>query len=195
MNPFSNAATFLLQIIIDLYIFVLMLRLILQFQFADYYNPIIQLIIRLTNPVVKPLQRILPSIHRVDLAIIVLILLLEFIELWLAGWLQTREIPNHLGILIWSLGALGNQFLNVFIFATILRALLSWLNPNPLHPASIVLFQITEPLLRFTRRFLPAAGGFDFSPLVVIIVLKVISILLFWPLIQWGSLLTLGPSS
>ena len=191
INPFDNTALFLIQVLFDFYILVLMLRLILQFQYADYYNPVVQLIVRLTNPVIKPLQRILPSIRGVDLAIFIPLILLEFIKLSLIAWLMRGQMANHLGLLVWTIGGIGNRFLNIFFFAILLRVIMSWVAPNPTNPVNIVLFQLTEPLLRPARRLIHPISGFDLSPIVAMIVVELLAIVIFWPIIQYGSQLAL----
>lgn len=191
-NPIDNALLFLVQILFEFYILVLMLRLILQFQYADYYNPIVQLIIRLTNPVVKPLQRILPSIRGIDTAIVVLILLLELVKVTFIAWMIGTGMPNHLGTLTWAIGAIGNRLINIFFFAILIRAIISWLNPNPGSALMVLLYHLTEPLLRPARRLIKPISGFDFSPIVAMIVIKLVGILLFWPLIEYGTRLALS---
>ncbi len=58
-------------------------------------------------------------------------------------------------------------------FAILARVLVSWVNPNPYHPAVQILDQITEPILAPIRRYLPQTGMIDFSPLVAIVLLEV----------------------
>lgn len=190
-NPVDNALLFLIQILFEFYIFVLMLRLILQFQYADYHNSIVQLIIRLTNPVVKPLQRILPSIYRIDTAILLSVILLELVKITTIAWIIGSGAPNHLGVLIWAAGSIGNQLINIFFFAILIRVLVSWLSPNPSSALMVILHHLTEPLLRPARRLIKPISGFDFSPIVAMIVIKLIGILLCWPLMEYGAQLAL----
>jgi len=55
------------------------------------------------------------------------------------------------------------------------RVLISWVDPMGRGPVASFLFQLTEPLLAPVRRILPPAGGFDFAPLIVLLVLGAIS--------------------
>lgn len=76
-----------------------------------------------------------------------------------------------LGNFIEALAQLLNIVLTIYIWAIILRAILSWINPNPYNPFMVFLAKATEPVLGFVRQFIPDLGGIDLSPMVVILVL------------------------
>jgi len=54
------------------------------------------------------------------------------------------------------------------------RLILSWIRLDPYHPIVQFLYRITEPVLRPARQLIPPAGGLDFSPIVVFIVLRLV---------------------
>lgn len=59
-----------------------------------------------------------------------------------------------------------------YMWVLIIRALLSWVNPDPYNPVVRALYAITEPVLSFLRRKFPLmAGSIDFSPVVAILVI------------------------
>src|SRR5262245_8528659 len=62
----TSAALFLIQAVFDLYIFVVLLRFLLQTIHADYFNPLAQFSIKFTQWIVKPLQKIIPEIKGID---------------------------------------------------------------------------------------------------------------------------------
>lgn len=66
---------------------------------------------------------------------------------------------------------LFRAFLFLLILATLARAVLSWFPVSPSNPFLRIVHQLTDPLIVPLRRRLPAMGGFDFSPLIVIVVL------------------------
>jgi len=62
--------------------------------------------------------------------------------------------------------------LTLYMWIVIARALISWVNPDPYNPIVRFLYNATEPLLYRVRRTLPAfAGGIDFSPIIVILLI------------------------
>jgi YggT family protein len=184
---FRNVAIFFVSILFDLYIFIVMLRLLLQWCGANYYNPIAQFTVSLTNPIVKPLRRILPAIHNIDLSLILLLVVLEFIKL-LIILLLLKQLPNIGLVLVWTCLLLINKLLNFYFFAIIGRVILSWvLHHFQANPITKILFVLTEPILRPARRLLPPISGFDLSPLLVIIGLKVISMFIVFLLATLGA--------
>ena len=81
-----------------------------------------------------------------------------------------------------------NIGLTAYIWIIVIRALISWVSPDPYNPIVRFLYRVTEPVLRPVRRILPLGGmGIDFSPLIVIIIIYVLRILLVRLLIQLAS--------
>src|ERR1043165_8497644 len=84
MNEFLiNVAALLIKVAFSIYIFAVLLRLLLQIARADFYNPLSQGLVRLTNPLVRPLRRVIPGLLGIDWASVLLLLALQFAELWL----------------------------------------------------------------------------------------------------------------
>jgi YggT family protein len=147
---------------------------------ADFYNPFSQFILTVTNPILTPLRKFIPSVSGLDTAAIVLILVLKFIELALRSIFTGKQILLSSLILPTIIGVL-QQVLNIFIFAIIILVIISWVAPymhgqsNPLTP---ILRSLTEPLIRPARKLIPPVGIFDLSTLVVLLVLYCIKIFL-----------------
>lgn len=172
MTFFTETGVFLVQIVFGLYILAVLLRLLFQIVRADFYNPLAQFVVALTNPVLRPLRRLIPGLYGIDLASIVLLLLLQMLELYVVSLLIGR--PVVVGALIYAAAVeLLTLTLYVFIVAIVIRALLSWIVPYGAYqnPAMSLLLSLTEPLLRPARRHVPAIGGLDLSPLVVLALL------------------------
>ena len=72
------------------------------------------------------------------------------------------------GNFIKAIADLLNFVLSAYIWIVIARAVISWVNADPYNPVVRFLHQVTDPLLNRIRRFLPAMGGFDLSPMVLI---------------------------
>jgi YggT family protein len=190
-NPFISAILFVVQVLFTLYIAVVALRLLLQIAQASVRNPITQFIIRITNPCIRPLQRFIPRWKDVDWAIVVVLVLLQIIELFLMIWVPTFHIPNFFGLLLWTLGSLGQLLAHIYSYAILIRVILSWIMPIYGSPVMEVVYVLTEPMLSYLRRWLPLIAGIDLSPLFAIIILQLFAILLFTPLSQMGQIYTL----
>ncbi len=185
----ANPAAFLINTAFSLYILAVMLRFLFQLVEADFYNPISQFLIRITHPLLRPLRRIVPSLGRIDMASIVLMLALQMLADYLLFLLRGGG-QVAVGILIGSaLVQLVNLTFNVFFYAIILQAILSWINPDPYNPIYTLLTDLTEPVLRPFRRLLPTLGGLDLSPLLALIALQVLKMLIIPPLQKLALLL------
>ena len=95
---------------------------------------------------------------------------------------------SALGNLIILVANVINIGLTVYMWVIIIRALISWVSPDPYNPIVRFLYRVTEPVLRPVRRILPIGGmGIDFSPLIVILVIYFLRIFLVRILIQLAS--------
>ena len=186
MDSINNAALFLVKIFFEFYIMVLMLRFVLTYFGANYYNPVSQFVSKLTRPVVKPLQRFMHNLKGFDTAVFFLILIFEIIKLFLISLLHANAFPDVGGLVIWSIAEMLDQFLSLYFFVIIGRIILSYIQVPNLGPVQETLYLITEPLLAPARRLIPMVGGFDLSPVLVIILLQLTSILVVAPLSKIG---------
>ena len=187
MGPGSEALSFLLNTIIDLYVMVIALRFLMQMVRADYYNPLAQFVVKASNPPLIPLRRIIPGLGGQDLAALFLCLALLIAKLFLfkaiglntsvAGYsLQVASVSPALIVYFAAVDLLA-LFFNIFFFAIIIQAVISWINPGNYNPVSALVESITAPLLRPVQRYVKPFGGLDLSPLVVLILLQVVKIL------------------
>ena len=189
LNPFNNAGMFLIQCVFDFYIFILLLRIVLQWVHTDTHNPLFIFVAKLTNPPLRPIYRIIPSLHGIDFAAILLLLGVEMIKIAFLVALQANASPYLMGLVVLAFAELLNQLINIFFYAVLALAVLSWISPLALVE---ILVRLSEPLIKPIRGILPTISGFDFSPLILIIGLKLLTILLVQPLAQIGVSLALG---
>lgn len=180
-NYVGNAATFLIETLFGLYILIVMLRFLLQWVRADFYNPVSQFIVKATQPVLAPLRRVIPGFAGADLAAVVLMFALKFAELWLVMGLlgMSPQIP---GLAMLCVAELLGLLINVFIFAILIQVIISWVNPGLYNPITSLLHSLNEPLLAPARRLIPPISGLDLSPIAVIIALQLASILFVAPI-------------
>ena len=183
MSTFMSAVTFLIQTIFDLYLIIVILRLVLQFFEVDYYNPLSQFVVKVTNPLVLLLRRVLPRVSFIDISALVLFLLIDLIKFILLISLTGFTMVGPLSLLVLVIADLIRQTLNLFFYVVLISVVLSWVSSYRSHPMMDALYKITEPLLAPVRRVIPPIAGFDISPIVVLIGLKLLSIILVTPLV------------
>ena len=172
-----TAVIFLVQTLFGFYILAVMLRFLLQCVRADFYNPLVQFLVRITNPPLLPLRRIVPGYKGLDLASVVLAFALQLVEVLLITLLLDRPASAG-GLLLLTVAELFKLLINIYLWGLVIQAVLSWFNPDPYHPAARLLAQLTAPLLRPARRLLPPISGVDLSPMLVIVALIFVSLLL-----------------
>lgn len=163
-NPFI----FLIDTLFSIYIAIMLLRFILQQVGADFYNPISQFVVKFTQPLVVVARRFIPSIRKVDAATLALVLMLILVKLTLLLVIAGYPISGS-QLLIKGFYDLVALTFDIFIVALFVQAILSWVNPDPRHPISSLLYSLTLPVLRPIRKHIPPVGGIDLSTLVALI--------------------------
>lgn len=148
-----------IQIVVGFLNFILVLRAWLQFCRVDPYMPISQTLMRLTNPIVNPISRIIPTVKGINFAALLLAAALVAIQYSLFG------LPIPTAVLVGVLSVV-KTFGQILFFVTIIRALMSWVTQGN-HPLDYIVEQITEPVLGIIRRILPRTGMLDFSVMVL----------------------------
>jgi YggT family protein len=178
MNP-SGAVIYLIATITDLYVTAILLRLLLQWVRADFYNPICQFLIRITNPVLAPARRLIPSVGKLDTASVVVMLLLELAQLAAIGLISKTEYGLQF-LLLFAIRKLLVTLLLTYLVLIIARVIVSWIANQSRHPLIPLIYQLTEPVLRPFSRVIPPLGGIDLSPLFALIALRFLLLLLGW---------------
>lgn len=173
-----SAIIFIVNAVLQyLLVMAFLLRVILPLSRANMRNPLAQAVLRVTNPLVLPLRRVLPPIGRVDTASIVALLLVQ-----LATVLIVSALSGALGTASWIalrvVFTLFDSVLQFYSVAIFIYVLLSWVAPGTHSPASDVLGSLCEPLLRPVRRLIPPIAGLDLTPVFVLIGLQALRIAL-----------------
>lgn len=175
MSALAQALVYIIQTLGSLYLLIILLRFILQLVRADFYNPLSQFTVRATQPLLKPVRRIIPGFGGVDLAALVLAVLVQLALMMVVVVLLGASIVGLFpALLIWALLGVASLFLKVFFFALIVSVILSWVAPQTHNPAAELVNQICEPLLAPFRRILPSLGGLDLSPIFAFIVINLL---------------------
>jgi YggT family protein len=172
-----SALIYIIQSLLTLALSVVLLRLLMQLSRADFRNPISQGIVRVTNPLIIPLRRILPPIGRVDTASVVAVVLVAVLEVVIITSLAGFPL-EPVTVLRATLLEIVTKTLWLYFYAIFLYALISMVAPGVYSPFNSLLTSLCEPVLRPIRRVIPPLGGIDLSPLWAGILIQAILILL-----------------
>ena len=167
-----NSLFYLVKALGDLYLLTFLLRFLLQWVKAEYHNPFTQAIVQITNPLVIPAGRLIPTSRSADVPTLVILVLLEAIltfTLMAIGNLSSMSLAPFPALVLFRLISLTLWFYSVSI---LIYVIMSWIGPRGQHPIAVVLADLNEPLLRPVRRILPPIAGLDLSPLLVLILLQ-----------------------
>jgi YggT family protein len=162
-------------------VFLLLARFHFQWLRVPFRNPIGEFLVAGTNWLVLPARRIVPPLAGFDLATLLAALLVQALALYLLGAIAGGGLGNEPGrmIAVLLVGAafdLARYSVYLLIFAVIVQAVLSWMNPySPVQP---IFDAMTRPFLRPLRRVIPLLGRIDLSPLVLLVLLQIALILL-----------------
>ncbi|EHA14831.1 YggT family protein [Halomonas sp. HAL1] len=174
-NELGSAGLMLVNTLINIYLFLLMLRFLLQASRADYYNPLSQSVVKITQPVVGLFQGFLgPVAGRFDLATLAAGFVLKVVSIVAIFMVIGVGMPPIAGLLIAGVAALANAILKIYFFAMIVMIILSWVAPNASHPGALLVMQLVEPIMAPVRKVVPSLGMIDLSPIVVFIAINLI---------------------
>lgn len=175
----SGALIYLISTLTDLYVTAILLRVLLQWVRADFYNPLSQFLVKVTNPVLVPARRLIPSIGKLDTASVVVMLLLELLQLIVIGLLSKTDFGFQF-LLLFAVRKLLVALLLTYFILIIAMVIISWFASHSRHPLIPLIYQLTAPVLRPIQRLVPALGGIDLSPLFALIILRALLLLLGW---------------
>ena len=161
-----------------IYILIVFMRFLFQLIKADFYNPLSQFTVKATEPLLKPLSKILPPIKNINTAALALILVLKLAETALNQIIQYGTLSSGFMIVAVSITELVSMSIKFYIFAIFGQIILSWIAPQNNNPIVSLLYQITEPIMAPAKKILPPMGGMDFSPILVLVGLNIIEIIL-----------------
>ncbi len=167
----------IVQPLFSLAMLLIAVRFLAQLCGVSDYNPISMTLRRVTNVIVLPLSRLLPSGNRFSPGALLALILIQvvFIALML-GLVGQLDAFNVLQALIWSaLGAAG-LLVSIIFYSVIAMIVVSFLAPQSSHPAVEFIWELTEPVMAPLRQVLPPMGGLDFSPIILFIALNVVRV-------------------
>lgn len=178
---------------LDLLTLAFLLRFYFQLTKVSFQNQAAQVIVTLTNFAVKPARKMIPSLGKLDISTLLLSFITQFLLTLCMQWL--RGFPMLIaGSSVWltfiaiALIGIVSLSLTIFLYAVLIQAILSWINPHT--PIAPILNNLTNPILRTLKKFIPLAGNIDLTPLIFIITAQLLLTTILIPL-ENNLLLTL----
>ena len=176
-NALSDIAVTIASPLFSLALFLLAMRFLAQLCGVSPYNPISTGIRKVTDPIVTPINRLIPAGKRLNLGAIAALILCQTAYIAVMLWILNRfDAFNVVQALIWgALGAAG-LLINIVFYSVLAIIVVSFLAPQSNHPAVEFLWQLTEPVMAPLRSVIPPMGGLDFSPILLFIGINVIRV-------------------
>lgn len=191
MGYFANAGQIVIQFVFGALIALIVLRVLLQWVRANFYNPICQFLYKATNPVLMPLRKVIPAWRNLDIAGIALAWLATALKLVLL-YATVGQALGVIGLAVLALADLVDFVLLLYIVLILVRVVISFVGADSYHPVVPLVMQLTEPVMKPFRRLIPNVGGLDFSPMVVLLVITLARVLVAKPLLDLGLRLAQG---
>ena len=173
MGVFGSTAALLVNALLGIYLLAVLLRFLLQIAKADFYNPVSQAVIRITDPLVRVFRQFIPGYKGIDFSSLFLAILLQAFGICALILLYGASIPGIGSIVTWSVVGTLMFIINIYYWAIIASIIMSFVmmfsgNMNP-HPLLQLIWQLTEPVMGPIRKVIPPMGGLDFSPIFIFI--------------------------
>jgi YggT family protein len=167
----------IVQPLFSLAMLLIAVRFLAQLCGVSGYNPVSMTLRRVTNVIVLPLSRLLPSGNRFSPGALVALILIQVVFIALMFTLEGRlDAFNVLQALIWAAIGCASLLVNIIFYSVIAMIVVSFLAPQSSNPAVEFIWELTEPVMAPLRRILPPMGGLDFSPIILFIALNVIRV-------------------
>ena len=168
-----NAVIFITQTMVGLYLMFVLLRFLMQIAKVDYYNPISQGIVKITDPLCAPMRRLFPALGRIDTATLILAIFLQLIIICVVMKISGGLVFD-VRYFAWALLGLAALTCDIYFFALLISVIVSWLAPHSTHPAILLISELIDPICEPARKLLPPLGGLDFSIILVFMAITLI---------------------
>lgn len=176
-STFIQIALFIVNTLGTLYIGAVLLRFLFQVVRADFYNPLSQMIVKATNPLLQQFRKFIPGLGGFDIAAIALALTLQILLIWLLQIIQGGQAGFYSGlIIVWGLLALVMLVLGIYMVSMFIVAIASFIAPQSSNFALSLMRQIIDPICQPMQKIIPPMGGFDFSFMAVAMIIYILRI-------------------
>lgn len=173
-GAFSNASVFIIDALVRFGVFLFLLRFLIQVMQVDFYNPIVQIVVNITNPILSPLRKILilPARQLFDYAALLVALLAIMLSNYLSVLSGLHPFAGLPAALFKASFELIGLVADIYFFSLLIVVVASWIAPRSSHPGLLLVYQITAPIMEPLRRLIPPLGGLDFSVLITLLILS-----------------------
>ena len=164
MNTLLEIIVLIIESLATIYLLFVLLRFLLQLTRADFYNPLSQAVVRVTNPLLIPLRKIIPGIFGIDLASVVLAIIVQALTGELIYLVLTLgKLLNPIPLIAW--GLIGSLMVITYIYLGCILVVVvsSFIAPFSSQPFIVLARQLVEPIMHPIQRVIPSFGGLDFS--------------------------------
>ena len=174
----GTSAALVFSTLTGIYLLAVLLRFLLQVAKADFYNPVSQAVIKITDPMVRVLRSVIPGYKGIDFSSLVLAFAIEVVAICVLIILYGGTIPGAGFIITWAFVGVVLFIVNIYYYAILASIIMSFVmmfsgSTNP-HPLLLLVWQLTEPSMAPVRKIIPSMGGLDFSPIFIFIAIQII---------------------
>ncbi|MGH1471925.1 MAG: YggT family protein [Cellvibrionaceae bacterium] len=178
MSPMVQIGLLIVGTLGSLYLTVIVLRFLFQLAKADFYNPISQIIVKATNPVLIPIRRVIPGFYGIDISSIVFAILFHWLVIQILAFILGASIINPITAITWAVVGLISLIVNIYFYGMIIMIIASWIAPGSYNPILLLIRQIVAPITAPFRKIIPPMGGLDITPIFVFLALQVCRIMI-----------------
>ncbi|WP_370277039.1 YggT family protein [Pontibacterium sp.] len=169
----QDPITLIIATVGGLYFFIVLLRFMLQLARADYYNPISQAVVKLTNKPLAPLQKAIPRAGRFDLSALLLAFIVKLATIALIINVSGGNLPIPMMLIVSAVSVL-DSILAIYFWGVLASVIISWIAPGSYHPGPQLIQQLVEPIMELARKVIPPIGGLDLSPILIFLIIQII---------------------
>ena len=176
----GSSAALIFSTVTGIYLFAVLLRFLLQVAKADFYNPVSQAVIKITDPMIRVLRTVIPGYKGIDVSSLVLAFVIEAVAICTLIILYGENISNigYTNIVTWAFAGVLLIIIKIYYYAILASIIMSFVmmfsgSTNP-HPLLLLVWQLTEPVMAPVRKMIPSMGGLDFSPIFIFIAIQII---------------------
>ncbi len=176
----GSSAALIFSTVTGIYLFSVLLRFLLQVAKADFYNPVSQAVIKITDPMIRILRTVIPGYKGIDVSSLVLAFVIEAVAICTLIILYGENISNigYTNIVTWAFAGVLLIIIKIYYYAILASIIMSFVmmfsgSTNP-HPLLLLVWQLTEPVMAPVRKMIPSMGGLDFSPIFIFVAIQII---------------------